>query len=357
MRLSNLDDCIQDALATREKLAFQITSILQENQKSLTTINEASQSQESLAAIKRSVNAERKQLKAATARRGDLQTSLQARREAMLEGSKAQQKAQEYLTGAQSKLRECGNLVEENIEALRGQIRRICEDLSQVYPIEPIPHKPLSFTIRGLRLPNSNYDSNSADEDTTSAALGFVAHLIYLLSFYLSIPLPYPIQPNASTSFIKDPISILPPGQRIFPLHRKGSVAYRFDYGVFLLNKDIELLMSRQGLKMLDVRHTLPNVKYLLYVLTAGSDEMPARKEGGVRGLLRGRGGTPCLSRRESEDGVNGSVDLRTMVENGGRVEGRLKGKEKVVGLENPSPYGSLKGRNSSLKTSALRET
>jgi hypothetical protein len=30
------------------------------------------------------------------------------------------------------------------------------------------------------------------------------------------------------------------------------------------------LLMSRQGLKMLDVRHTLPNVKYLLYVLTAG---------------------------------------------------------------------------------------
>ncbi|KAI9878209.1 MAG: hypothetical protein M1830_001553 [Pleopsidium flavum] len=359
MRLSNLDDCIQDALATREKLASQITSILQGNQQSLITINEASQSRESLAAVKRAVTAERKQLKAATTRRHDLQTSLQARREAMLEGCKAQQKAQEHLSGAQSKLRGCGTLVEKNTEAIRGQIRRICEDLSQIYPIDPIPHKLVSFTIHGLSLPNSNYDSSSAEEDTISAALGFVAHLVYLLSFYLSVPLPYPIQPYASTSFIKDPISILPPGQRTFPLHRKGSVAYRFDYGVFLLNKDIELLIGRQGLKMLDVRHTLPNVKYLLYVLTAGSNDLPVRKAGGVRGLLReeGGGGTPCLSRRESEDSVDRAVDLRMIVENGGRVDGRGKGKEKekLIAVENAkSSYGSLKGVNSSLRSSAV---
>lgn len=59
--------------------------------------------------------------------------------------------------------------------------------------------------------------------------------------------------------------------------------------------------MDRQGLKMLDVRHTLPNIKYLLYVLTAGSNELPTRKAGGVRGLLRGVG-APSLSRGESDD-------------------------------------------------------
>ena len=46
--------------------------------------------------------------------------------------------------------------------------------------------------------------------------------------------------------------------------------------------------MSRQGLRMVDQRHTLPNLKYLLYVLTAGKGELPVRKRGDVRGLGNG---------------------------------------------------------------------
>ena len=114
--------------------------------------------------------------------------------------------------------------------------------------------------------------------------------------------------------------------------------------------------MARQGLKMLDVRHTLPNVKYLLYVLTAGSTDVPARKAGGVRGLLRAGegvgGGTPmsCLSRRESEDSVKADAgvggEVRAMVENGG-VDGRWvggKAKEKTSHTSD-----AFQGRNSSL--------
>lgn len=274
----------------------------------------------------------------------------------MREGSKAQQKAQEYLSGAQSKLQECRTLVEKNREDIRGQIRRIAEDLWHIYPIDPVPYKPLLFTIRGLPLPNSNYDdvSTAADEEAIDAVLGFVAHLVYLLSFYLSVPLPYPIQPYASQSFIKDPISILPAGQRTFPLYRKASLAYRFDYGVFLLNKDIELLMARQGLKILDVRHTLPNLKYLLYVLTARSKEVPGRKAGGVKGLLRAQhlgAGTISpstspysLSRRGSEDDNDaGTIDLKAMMEN----EVRGKGKERMATLAVTHGIGKVPSRPS----------
>ncbi len=38
---------------------------------------------------------------------------------------------------------------------------------------------------------------------------------------------------------------------------------------------------------MVDLRHTLPNLKYLLTVLTVGKGELPVRKKGGIMGLLR----------------------------------------------------------------------
>lgn len=75
-----------------------------------------------------------------------------------------------------------------------------------------------------------------------------------------------------------------------FPLFSKGVDTYRFEYGVFLLNKDIEMvaislsshalfltgahkflntqLMSERDLRALDMRHTLPNLKNLLLTVT-----------------------------------------------------------------------------------------
>jgi hypothetical protein len=106
------------------------------------------------------------------------------------------------------------------------------------------------------------------------------------------VPLPYPVTPFGSRSSIRDDISVLADPQREFPLYlpRGGSSAqFRFDYGWFLLNKDIEVLCEAQGLKVVDIRHTLPNLKYLLYVCSAGTDELPERKRGGVRGLWAGR--------------------------------------------------------------------
>ncbi len=181
----------------------------------------------------------------------------------------------------------------------------------------------MEFTIRAIPLPNSS----ALDEDphSTAAALGYISHVIHLLSSYLCVPFSYPVHPQLSTSLVHDPISIMPHDQRTFPLYPKNSIQYRFEYGVFLLNKDIECLMSRLGLKVLDLRHTLPNLKYLLYVLSAqagGRDDaasIPARIVAGAGG--GGGGAIKALlaaanrkrsplgpSRMQSHDSMDGSV-------------------------------------------------
>ncbi|OJD13157.1 hypothetical protein AJ78_06360 [Emergomyces pasteurianus Ep9510] len=324
MRLANLDDCIQDALATREKLEAQINAILEKHHGDLNTISRKSQAVDKLSSVKRATISAKKQLRQSRQRKEQIQNSLEARRAAMIRGRASQEKTESYLSEAQSSMSSSENLLRTTTADSMGQIRRICEDLHTIYPIEPIPEKPLAFTICNSALPNSTFED--MDKESIAAALGYTAHLVYLLSFYLSVPLPYPVQPYLSHSFIQDPISA-GLAQRTFPLYPVNA-HYRFEYGVFLLNKNIEYLMNRMGLRVIDVRHTLPNLKYLLYVLTAGTSELPGRQGGAVvRGLLLGgRGGyrsgftTPSMSRRGSEDSVVSGAGVGTGAGAGVRV-------------------------------------
>ena len=64
--------------------------------------------------------------------------------------------------------------------------------------------------------------------------------------------------------------------------------------------------MSRQGSRIVDQRQTLPNLKYLLTVLTAGKGELPVRKKGGAKGLENssiGEQKTANEQRQEAEKG------------------------------------------------------
>ncbi|KXX81039.1 UV radiation resistance associated protein [Madurella mycetomatis] len=299
MRLATLDNSIQDALATHDLLTQQINDFLNEEAK-----NEVPEAEAQLALINKYLTQQRRAVGAANKRNEDLKASIIARRAAIAQGRGAQEKAAMDVENATNKLAHSKELVAKTKDQIHGQRRRICEDLSRIYNIAPVPlAPPLSFQICGIPLPNTNYDessrkslspssSSSIDEDTLSAALGHVAQLTDALQYYLAVPLPYPIRPFGSRSSIRDDISQLPDPQREFPLYvpRGGSSAqFRFDYGWFLLNKDIEALCASQGLKVVDIRHTLPNLKYLLYVCSAGSEEVPERKRGGVRGLWAGR--------------------------------------------------------------------
>jgi hypothetical protein len=350
MRLSNLDESIQDALATREEIASQINALLKQ-----TPIDESPQAHEDAVLATRYVTAERKLLKQSLRKRSELKASIAARSAAIKAGRAVQSRAQEDVNAALEKLASCRSLIQTNTSSIHGQRRRICEELLAVFPIEPTAH-PLLFTICSLPLPNTSYDD--ADEDVLAAALGYVARLVDMLQYYLSIPLPYPITPYNSKSLIHDHISILQDNQRTFPLYLKSAIRFRFDYGVFLLNKNIETLAESQGLKVLDIRHTLPNLKYLLYVCSAGSEELPERKRGGVRGLLVGRvgGGTPTLSRSgsaESGSGAGIGDGARRALEVGSMGTGNGNGNGKV-GRSLGLPFGG--GYGQSLRTSGLRE-
>ncbi|KAK5047085.1 hypothetical protein LTR84_007028 [Exophiala bonariae] len=338
MQLANLDECIQDAVKVRSQLEADINKILEESREGEgkndgdTAIIDVDESQ-----IKAALATEQKQVRQLKKRRDEMQESLVQRRKAHDAGREDEAEARRLI--------EEKSLAHKEVEAARkdiekesiGQIRRICECLLVLFPIEPIKSRTLQFTIRGIHLPNSVYNDTNRDE--IAAALGFTGQLVYQLSLYLSVPLPYPVEPYGSASYITDPISV-GLSQRRYPLH-PTSVPYKFEYGVFLLNKDIEFLMSKSGLRVLDIRHTLPNLKYLLYVLTAGTGELPARKAGGVRGLLMGGRLTPDIPRRTSEDSIRSqpmlvkrnSTDLRTKANGSPR--------EKVDGTINNDPFVS----------------
>jgi len=109
-----------------------------------------------------------------------------------------------------------------------------------------------------------------ADDDLiVSTALGFVAHLVQLLALYLAVPLLYPISFIGSRSLVSDLVSRIP-GPRSFPLYFKGVDRFRFEYAVFLLNKNIEQIMYHEKVIVSDLRHTLPNLKNLFLTLESG---------------------------------------------------------------------------------------
>ncbi|KIK70358.1 hypothetical protein GYMLUDRAFT_32360 [Collybiopsis luxurians FD-317 M1] len=152
--------------------------------------------------------------------------------------------------------------------------------LSYLFPIELRSSPDLLFTILDVPLPIplspndpapplSLPSHNDVNEETVATALGYVALVVYLLAAYLGHVLAYPITYIGSRSLIRDGISAMV-GPRMFPLFSKGVDKYRFEYGVFLLNKNIEMLMVLQDLRAIDIRHTLPNLKNLLLTLTNG---------------------------------------------------------------------------------------
>lgn len=317
MRLATLDTCIQDAINTREKLAGQISDILTDHKQSFTQVESVAEGRDSAARVFPAANLQRRRLENAVRKRDELRESIEHRRRSFQQGREAQSRAEQAMQNGRASIDETRSEGYNTVDEMIGQRRRCCEDLQSIYPIEPVPGRSLSFSIRGLPLPNSSFEE--CDEAVTAAALGFVAHTVHLLSFYLSSPLPYPITACGSTSSISDPISQTPTGSQgngppSYPLFIKGAVRYRFEYAVFLLNKDIEMLACQLGLRVMDIRQTLPNLKYLLYIATSGKGDLPARKAGGIRALLwkRGEGSgmtTPTLSRFGSDDGSEAGSD------------------------------------------------
>ncbi|KAK7430961.1 hypothetical protein QQZ08_002490 [Neonectria magnoliae] len=339
MKLANLESSIEDAMETQQHIMAEINQILEQR-----PVNTFQTAEQAVTLAERHVTAQRRANRLAEKYRDELRESLRSRRAAIADGRALQAKAEEDIANNQEQLQTSKQLVESTEQQIRGQRRRICSDLADIFPITPIPNAPpLSFQICNIPLPNSTYDAVTArqiPEDVLSAGLGFVSLLTRHLQFYLARPLPYPIDAFGSRSYVRDDISQLSEktvSRREFPLYlpRGGSTVgqWRFEYGWFLLNKDIEALCSSQGLKVVDIRHSLPNLKYLLYVCSAGTEDVPERKKGGVRGLWAGRlkGRMSTMSTQVDGDGSSttgsrrGSVDSEMMNQHGDALRKLMK--------------------------------
>ncbi|XP_028581719.2 UV radiation resistance-associated gene protein [Podarcis muralis] len=140
--------------------------------------------------------------------------------------------------------------------------RQLLSELSYIYPIDLNDQK--DYFICGVKLPNSE-DFQAKDDGSNAVALGYTAHLVSMISFFLQVPLRYPIIHKGSRSAIKDNINDkLTEKEREFPLYPKGGEKLQFDYGVYLLNKNIAQLRYQHGLGTTDLRQTLPNLKNFL---------------------------------------------------------------------------------------------
>ncbi len=180
-----------------------------------------------------------------------------------------------------------------NVHAQQASLLR---DLEIIFPIELSDASSLLFSICGLPLPNAVASLPQVelvheekrwkdtvkrhvpastrpvfhhfDDDTVSSAFGMVAQLVVLLSTYLATPIHYPLATAGSRAVVQDGISLMS-GPRAFPLYAKGMERYRYEYAAFLLNKDIEQLMNVHSVTVIDIRHTLPNIKNLMVTVAA----------------------------------------------------------------------------------------
>lgn len=124
--------------------------------------------------------------------------------------------------------------------AIKKRQMQLFNDLESIYLVEC---RNQCYYINNILLPNSNYKGH--DREMIANALGYAAHYVKILSEYLKVSLRYRIHLCGSRSVITDQISLNSDiktnnPNRIFPLFSKGSDKIRFDYAVYLLNKNIE---------------------------------------------------------------------------------------------------------------------
>ncbi|ANB11414.1 UV radiation resistance-associated gene protein [Sugiyamaella lignohabitans] len=280
MKLNNLEECIADAQATITSVSEAITEKLRPYDSNLLILSKRrSELEQKHSRIKNRIDRETQATKTILQQINDQKKSIQARKLKLSQEMGLQKEAKMFLTNETATLTIQKQEIHSQVQLATVELARISTCLQEIFPIERRrgsssnndKRGEFSFTICGLDLPDATAAAIATrlyDEDEIAAAYGLVTQLVYLLSCYIGVPLRYPVQAYGSQSFVVDPISAIQ-GSRSFPLWTKGSIFYRFEYGVYLFHKDIEQLVNSASLPVVDLRHTLANIKNLLLVLSS----------------------------------------------------------------------------------------
>ncbi|ORX60724.1 hypothetical protein DM01DRAFT_1332846 [Hesseltinella vesiculosa] len=273
MQLNTLKACVFDAQCAVHEVQANINDLLDTNAVRMQLMRERSQKETRLKELEKQAQDKKAHLDLAHDKVHQLRKRLQSRRCEINATRQRFSQEQKDLDNNERLLSKNTRMYHDTQVDLNLRQKELIADLFSIYPIEQSFDDFQQFRIRGLYLPNSVYAG--CDEEVVATALGFTAHLVSMLAYYLAIPLRYPIDPMGSRASIHDPVSMIH-GSRTFPLYSKGVDKYRFEFGVFLLNKNIEQMMNAYGLIVLDLRHTLPNIHcFIQAVLTTSVDSGP----------------------------------------------------------------------------------
>jgi hypothetical protein len=179
-----------------------------------------------------------------------------------------------WIGAADAALDECARRTLPELQQQSAALRTATHDLHAgmlrqlraVFPVEQ--QQPGGFwSICGIRLPHAD-GFGGCDVEVIATALGHVCHAAHVAARWLGVTLRYEVLPMSSRSIIRDDISVQGSGSTKFPLYARGVDRTRFEYGVFLLNKDIEQLLQSQGVGDIEpLKHTLPNLHKLLNLM------------------------------------------------------------------------------------------
>jgi Vacuolar sorting 38 and autophagy-related subunit 14 len=118
--------------------------------------------------------------------------------------------------------------------------KRLVQDLQQIYPISCKSND--RYWIANAELPLDLF-RGQVHEDEISAALGFLAQSLVLLSKYLNVALRHRIVCNSSRSAVQDADGT------ILPLFlSRVAERHQLERGLMLMHRNVDCLAQSQGL-------------------------------------------------------------------------------------------------------------
>nr|XP_046265731.1 UV radiation resistance-associated gene protein [Scatophagus argus] len=261
LRLHTAQRAIKQTQVTVQKIGKEIEEKLRTTATCTERKKERECMQLRIAVLRSELQRQRKALSREIDQRQKERTQLQKKEEAFSAQHESLKDEKESLSKLQ---KECTAKREQFLKSnaqLTFRCRQLLSELSYIYPIDVANQS--DYVICGVKLPNSE-DFQAKDDGSVAVALGYTSHLVLMISCFLQIPLRYPVMHKGSRSSIKDTITDrLTEKEREFPLYSRGE-RFHFEYGVYLLNKNIAQLRYQHGLTTPDLQQTLPNLKNFL---------------------------------------------------------------------------------------------
>lgn len=147
----------------------------------------------------------------------------------------------------------------------KGMIRELCD----IYPIKEFPDRK-GYSICDIHLPSSEYFEGH-DETMVSVAVGYVSHLLIILTEILDINLRFQMRYCGSKSLV-----YCNRRNQFYPLHVesfKSRESVNFMHGMNLLNLNIVQMRTLYGLPTTDPDETLANLHGLKSLILLGDED------------------------------------------------------------------------------------